>query len=145
VIVRRLSEVRATPREVQASTWTSRRLLLAADGMGFSLHDTVIHAGTETRMCYANHLEAVYCVAGRGSIHALASAETFEISDGTMYALDKHDEHLLRAETELRLICVFNPPLVGGEVHDAAGAYPPASAVLSAETRGSARERSEEP
>jgi L-ectoine synthase len=141
VIVRRLSEVRGTPREVRASTWTSRRFLLAADGMGFSLHDTLIHAGTETRMCYAHHLEAVYCVAGRGSIRALATDETFEISDGTMYALNEHDEHVLRAETDLRLICVFNPPLVGGEVHDATGAYPPASAAPSAE----AREPREEP
>ncbi|KAB2892362.1 MAG: ectoine synthase [Kofleriaceae bacterium] len=111
-------------RHVSAETWTSRRLLLAGDRMGFSLHDTIIHAGTETRMCYRNHLEAVYCVAGRGSIEDLATGEVFPIADGTVYALDKHDEHVLRAETELRLVCVFNPPVVGTEVHDASGAYP---------------------
>jgi L-ectoine synthase len=133
MIVRHLTELLGTQREVSATTWTSRRLLLAADGMGFSLHDTVIHAGTETRMCYLNHLEAVYCVAGRGSIQVLATGETHPISDGTMYALNEHDEHVLRAETELRLICVFNPPLIGGEVHDERGAYPPASTVSSPE------------
>ena len=31
---------------VAAETWLSRRLLLARDGMGFSLHDTVLVAGT---------------------------------------------------------------------------------------------------
>ena len=38
--------------------------------------------------------------------------------------LDKHDKHLLRADSELELACVFNPPLHGKEVHDADGVYP---------------------
>ena len=126
MIVRTLNQARGTHREVSAATWTSRRLLLADDRMGFSMHDTVIHAGTETRMCYRNHLEAVYCVGGRGTIEVLSTGEVHPITDGTLYALDQHDEHILRAETELRLVCVFNPPLVGGEVHDATGAYPAA-------------------
>jgi L-ectoine synthase len=129
VIVRKLSTIEGSEREVSATTWKSRRLLLASDGMGFSLHDTVIHAGTATRMCYKNHLEAVYCVGGRGSIEVIATGELIPIADGTMYALDQHDEHVLRAETDLRLVCVFNPPLIGKEVHDASGAYPPAAAM----------------
>lgn len=124
MIVRRLQDLRGTEREVRANTWVSRRLLLRDDGMGFSLHDTTILAGTETRMCYRNHLEAVYCVGGKGSIEVVATGEVFPITDGTAYALDKHDEHILRAETELRMVCVFNPPLAGREVHDETGAYP---------------------
>jgi L-ectoine synthase len=129
VIVRTLDEVRGSDREVRARTWVSRRLLLRHEGMGFSLHDTTIHAGTETRMCYRNHLEAVYCVGGRGSIEVVATGEVFPIADGTVYALDRHDEHILRAETELRMVCVFNPPLTGREVHDETGAYPLLEAV----------------
>jgi L-ectoine synthase len=124
VIVRNLAQVRGTQREITGDNWTSRRLLLAGDRMGFSLHDTLIHAGTSTRMCYRNHLEAVYCVAGRGSVEVLATKEVFPIAEGTLYALDRHEEHMLNAETEMRMICVFNPPLVGNEVHDATGAYP---------------------
>lgn len=124
MIVRTLTEVLGTDREVTAETWTSRRLFLAHEAMGFSLHDTLMKAGSETRMCYRNHLEAVYCVGGRGSIEVVATGEVFPISDGTAYALDKHDEHVLRAETEMRMICVFNPPVTGREVHDASGAYP---------------------
>lgn len=124
MIVRRLQEVRGTEREVKAATWVSRRLLLRDDRMGFSLHDTTILAGTETRMCYRNHLEAVYCVGGKGSIEVVATGEVFQITDGTMYALDKHDEHILRAETDMRMVCVFNPPVTGREVHDETGAYP---------------------
>jgi L-ectoine synthase len=124
VIVRTLEMLRGTDREVHAETWSSRRLLLADDKLGFSMHDTLIHAGTETRMCYRNHLEAVYCVAGKGSIEVVETGEVFPITDGTVYALDKHDAHVLRAETELRMICVFRPALLGREVHDATGAYP---------------------
>ena len=51
-------------------------------------------------MHYRNHLEAVYCVAGKGSIEVVATGEVFPISAGTAYALDQHDEHILRAETE---------------------------------------------
>ena len=40
-----------------------------------------------------------------------------------MYALDKHDKHILRATTEMKMACVFNPPLNGKEVHNAQGAY----------------------
>ncbi len=124
MIVRTLGEVLGTEREVKATTWTSRRLFLAHEHMGFSLHDTLMKAGTETRMCYRNHLEAVYCVGGRGSIEVVSTGQVFPISDGTAYALDQHDEHILRAETEMRMVCVFNPPVTGTEVHDASGAYP---------------------
>lgn len=128
MIVRQLDrDIIGTDREVQAPAgqWISRRLLLADDGVGFSLHDTVIKAGTETYIHYANHIEAVYCVAGNGAIHAIDSGTTHAITDGTMYLLDQHDRHYLRGGSEdMRLICVFNPPLTGREVHDANGQYP---------------------
>jgi len=31
---------------------------------------------------------------------------------------------VLRASTRMRMVCVFNPPLAGKEVHDRNGAYP---------------------
>ncbi len=124
MIVRTLSEAMGTDREVDTPNWVSRRLLLAGDGMGFSMHDTTIRAGTSTRMKYTNHLEAVYCVAGRGRIEDLQSGTVHEIRDGTLYALDGHEEHVLTADEDLRMVCVFNPPVTGREVHDATGAYP---------------------
>jgi L-ectoine synthase len=36
----------------------------------------------------------------------------------------RHDQHGINARTRMRLLCVFTLPLVGGEVHDADGAYP---------------------
>lgn len=124
MIVRTLDDVIGTEREVHAETWTSRRLSLADDGMGFSMHDTLIYAGTETEMCYQNHLEGVYCVEGEGSIEDLATGEVHPISPGTIYLLNANDRHIVRATTQLRLICTFNPPVTGREVHDENGAYP---------------------
>jgi L-ectoine synthase len=124
MIVKSLKEISGTSRDVHAETWNSRRLLLKADGMGFSMHDTVIHAGTETVMWYQNHLEAVYCVEGHGELLDKETGTTHVIEPGTIYALNKHDRHVLKARTALRLVCVFNPPLTGDEVHNAEGAYP---------------------
>lgn len=124
MIVRTLDEITNTERDVKTENWSSRRLLLKSDGMGFSLHETIIYAGTETYIWYKNHLEAVYCVGGEGEIETIADGKIYPIKDGTMYALNEHDKHYLRAKTDLRLICVFNPPLAGKEVHDEYGVYP---------------------
>jgi len=111
-------------RRVQGDTWESRRLLLASDKMGFSMHDTILGAGTETKMWYQNHLEAVYVIEGKGRIVDHGTGETHHLSPGTLYALDANDRHTLYADEQLRTVCVFNPPLVGPESHDANGAYP---------------------
>jgi L-ectoine synthase len=124
MIVRRLDDLLGTDREVSDENWSSRRLLLAGDGLGFSLHDTVIHAGTTTEMHYQNHVEAVYCIAGRGRVTVVDTGEVFEVQAGTIYVLDGNEQHLLTADTEMRMVCVFNPPLVGREVHDENGVYP---------------------
>ena len=124
MIIRRLEELNSNERSVSDTNWTSRRLLLAQDGMGFSMHDTILHAGTETKMWYKNHVEAVYCVEGEGEIVDLENDTVHPITPGTLYALDKHDRHILKAKTRFRMICVFNPPLVGPETHDDEGAYP---------------------
>lgn len=124
MIVRTLAEARLSNRRVVAENWESVRLLLADERMGFSFHITTIYAGSETHIHYRNHLEAVFCIRGRGEVQTLADGSIHPIEPGTIYILDRHDEHLLRASEELELACVFNPPLVGNETHDADGVYP---------------------
>lgn len=124
MIVRNLEELYGTEREVDVANWTSRRFLLKSDGMGFSMHDTVIKAGTETFIWYAHHLEAVYCIEGSGEVEVADSGTVYPIEPGTIYALDGHEKHYLRARTQMRMVCVFNPPLTGKEVHDEEGIYP---------------------
>ncbi|NOY70436.1 MAG: ectoine synthase [Deltaproteobacteria bacterium] len=126
MLVRTLEEIIGSENDIAAETgtWASRRMLLKKDGMGFSFHDTTIFAGTTTLIWYKNHLEAVYCVAGEGELQLIETGEIFKIKDGTMYALNKHEKHYLRAFSDMRMICVFNPPLTGKEVHDKEGVYP---------------------
>jgi len=124
VIVRSLDEVIGTDRDVAGPGWQSRRILLRDDGLGFSLHDTVVQAGAELEMEYRHHLEACYCLEGEAEVEELASGERHAIRPGVVYALNRHDRHVVRVRQTLRLVCVFNPPLAGAETHDAAGAFP---------------------
>ena len=126
MIISKLSETLGTAREVGGPSlgWTSRRLLLKGDGMGFSVHDTLIYPGTPLHLHYRNHLEAVYCIEGKATVTDLSTRQVHDILPGTLYALDRHDEHLLEAIVESRFVCVFNPPVQGDEVHDSTGAYP---------------------
>ena len=119
----KLEDVIGTENEVEGGNWTSSRLILKKDNMGYSVHDTIIKAGTETHIWYKNHLESVYCIEGDGEVETLADNKVYKITANTMYALDENDEHLLRANTDMRMICVFNPPVTGQEVHDEDGAY----------------------
>lgn len=124
MIVRKLADTVDGDLDVIAPTWRSRRLILARDRMGFSLHDTLIDPGTETPMWYRNHLEAVYCIEGEGTLEDVTTGQVHRITPGTLYALDKHDRHVLRSETQMRMVCVFNPPCTGEETHDEYGGYP---------------------
>ncbi|HCH5601428.1 TPA: ectoine synthase [Vibrio parahaemolyticus] len=125
MIVRTLDECRNSERRVVADNWESVRMLLKDDNMGFSFHITTIYEGTETHIHYQNHLESVFCMSGEGEIEVVGG-ETYPIKPGTLYILDKHDEHYLRAykNKETVMACVFNPPITGAEVHDENGVYP---------------------
>lgn len=119
-----LSDIIGSERDLQNEGWSSRRLLLASDGMGFSLTDTLIEEDTVLTMEYRHHLQACYCIEGQGELTAHPGGEKFLLEPFAMYALDKHDRHSVRAiGGDLRLICVFNPPLFGKEVHRADGSY----------------------
>ena len=124
MIVRKLTDIIGTERDVDDGNWVSRRLLLRKDGMGFSMHETILRAGTETYMWYKHHLEAVYCIEGEGEVEDLATGTIHRLQPGTLYALNEHDKHIVRARTDIRTVCVFYPPVTGQEVHDEEGVYP---------------------
>lgn len=125
LLVRHLKDAEKTARRIVSpdGNWESTRLLLKDDQMGFSFHITTIYAGADFPMHYQNHLEAVYCISGEGEVQTLADGKVYSIAPGTLYNLDKHDQHTLRAFKEMKMACVFNPPLNGKEVHNAEGAY----------------------
>lgn len=123
MIVRKLSDAKSQGRAISAAGWESNRLLLKKDGAGFSFHITRIFKDAVLPMHYQLHIEAVYCISGSGEIMDVAGATVHPIEPGTLYVLDKHDKHVLHAFETMELACVFNPPLIGNEVHNEEGAY----------------------
>lgn len=123
--VRTFDACKNSERRVRSKTWESVRMILKDDNMGFSFHITTIFEGTQTHIHYKNHLESVYCISGEGEIDVVGD-KIYPIEAGTLYMLDKNDEHFLRAlpGNEMVMACVFNPPITGGEVHDESGVYP---------------------
>ncbi|WP_417512122.1 ectoine synthase [Microbacterium sp.] len=124
MIVRTINEITDTDADIQTENWRSKRIVLAKEQVGFSVHETTLYAGTVNQFWYANHIEAVFVVEGEGEITDLATGETHQLSPGSLYLLNDHDKHEVRPRTEMRTVCVFNPPITGREVHDENGVYP---------------------
>ena len=111
--------------------FTSHRLVTEQDGMGYSMTKTVVHPGRPHRWHYKHHLETCYCVSGKGLLVNEATKEHYSIAKDQTYILDRHDAHTFEALEETVLICVFNPPLYGDELHDDGDSYPWRSPVYS--------------
>lgn len=118
-----INEIKGTDREVTGVGFTSYRIVLAKDNMGFSVHKTVIPKGDELHWHYKNHLETCYCIQGEGLLKNLDTGEEFVITPDVVYSLDNHDNHTFRALSDVVLISVFNPPVTGNEVHKEDGSY----------------------
>ena len=123
MIVRNLKDLIDTPRDVRGSVWASRRFLLAEDGVGFTVTETTVAAGSEQLLWYKHHVEANYVIEGEGEVENLATGEVFPLAAGSIYVLDQHERHRLAARTQMRLVCVFTPALTGAETHDDDGSY----------------------
>jgi L-ectoine synthase len=114
MLIRKLDEVKT----VEWGNGLSRRFLLESDGMGYTVTDTIINAGTTSRLEYKHHLEACYCIEGSGAVVEMDGTR-HEIVVGTLYALNNHDAHDLIAnpDGDMRLVCMFTPALTGDEAH----------------------------
>jgi len=126
MIVRTTDEITGTDRDVsnEENTWRSKRIVLGGDKVGFSFHETTIPAGTENEFHYANHIEAVWLVKGKGTLRDLDNDTEYPLAAGSMYLLNGHEKHQVICEEEMVMLCVFNPPVTGREVHDENGVYP---------------------
>jgi L-ectoine synthase len=114
VLVRSIDEVKT----VDWGNGLSRRFLLEEDGLGYTVTDTLVHAGTKSPLQYVNHMESCYCIHGTGWVTD-SGGRSHRLEPGVLYALDQHDAHILEADPEgdMRLVCVFAPALTGEERH----------------------------
>lgn len=125
MIVRKQEELKDMDRKVSCPNggFISYRFLLESDGMGYSLTKTVIPKGDEQFWHYKNHLESCLCISGEATLTNAVTGEEHPITPDTIYILDKNDAHLFKAHETTVLICIFNPPLKGKEVHREDGSY----------------------
>lgn len=115
-----------TDRDVKCPNggFNSLRILLESDGMGFGLTQTTIPKGDPQTWHYKHHLEACFCIEGEGELVNEETGEKHIIKPGVCYSLNNHDLHTMQALTnKVVLVCVFNPPLKGNEVHREDGSY----------------------
>ncbi|MFD4180666.1 ectoine synthase [Rhodococcus sp. NPDC058514] len=126
MIVRSTADITDTVRDVTSSdgNWRSKRIVLGDDRVGFSFHETTIRAGSVNEFHYAHHVEAVWLLEGEGTLTDLETGVRYELGPGSMYLLDGHERHRVEPRTPMRMMCVFNPPVTGREVHDENGVYP---------------------
>jgi L-ectoine synthase len=129
MIVRTTAEITGTGRDVADGTWRSKRIILSGDGVGFSFHETTIEAGSVNEFHYQHHVEAVWVIEGTGTLTDLETGQQYPLADGTMYLLNNNDRHRVTCDEQLRMLCVFNPPVTGREVHDENGVYPAPQSV----------------
>lgn len=124
MIVTKIKNLIETSRHIHGEGFESIRAILADDGMGFSVHKTIIpKSDTAHNWHYKEHLEACYCISGRGILKNLDSGDKYEIAPDTIYLLDKHDNHTFLPIEDTVLISIFNPPVYGNEVHDENRSY----------------------
>ena len=127
MLVKTLKELKAAGREKVVANGSARtvRFLTHEDGLGFTMSDVHLSAGTENVLWYKHHWEANYVLSGRGEVKDLGTGRTWPLEPGVMYIVGPKDRHSMKAITDLHLVSIFNPPLRGDETHDKEGTLPP--------------------
>ncbi len=128
MIIQDKAELTGTARDAAGDGWTSLRLLVRSDGLGFSMTETQVLPGAVLKLHYKHHIEACYCIGGHGLLREVETGVEHDIRPGVLYAPNAHDRHEVRVPEggeALNLICVFSPALEGDEVHGPDGSYAP--------------------
>ncbi len=76
--------------------FTSNRILLESDNMGFGMTKTVIPVNGKQFWHYKNHLESCYCVSGRGELTNELTGDVYTIEPDMTYVLDGNEPHHVR-------------------------------------------------
>ncbi len=121
MIIRNKEDIFGTKGDASGERWHSIRLLHEEDGMHVTLTDSILEAGFEMQLWQKNHLEACYCTEGEGTVEEVDTGTIHDIGPGTLYAMNNHDRHRIKAKTQMRILCTFYPALTGHEVHDSDG------------------------
>ena len=131
MFVKHVDEMRRAGKEIIVGNGQVRtvRMLTRADDVGFGFSDVHLAASTDTTLWYKHHWEANHIISGTGEVSDLTTGKTWKLEPSMAYNVGPKDRHRLRAHSDLHLVSVFCPPLVGDEQHDADGALAPSGPV----------------
>ena len=135
--VKTLKALKAAGREKVVANGSARtvRFLTHEDGLGFTMSDVNLSAGTENVLWYKNHWEANYIVSGKGEVTDLTSGRTWALGPGDLYMVGPNYRHRFHIFAAADFISVFCPHLKGDERHDADGAYSASGPVAKTSQR----------
>ena len=133
MFVKRVDEMRAAGKEMATANGRARtiRMLTEADGVGFGFSDVHLAAGAEAVLWNKHHWQANHIISGSGKVTDTVTGETWELGPSMAYNVGPKDRHRVRAHTDMHLVSVFSPPLLGDEKHDDDGVLPPRGPVPS--------------
>jgi L-ectoine synthase len=138
MLVRTMQQLEAQGRVVSISHGKSNavRILTKADGLNFSISEARAQKPGQADLWYKNHWEANYVRAGTATLEDRTTGQRWTLEPGVLYCVGPKDRHrITREDARMRIISVFNPPLVGNETHDADGAYPPSGPIPPGQER----------
>jgi len=127
MIVMQNEELRAAGCEkvVAGGSARSIRALTQEHQLGFTLCDVRLDAGNRSELWYKHHWEANIVLDGKGILTDLNTGESWPLVSESIYVVGPEDRHSIESETDLHLLSIFNPPLLGDEQHDEEGTLPP--------------------
>jgi L-ectoine synthase len=115
---REVASIAGTEQDGYGPGWRSRRLITADDGLDYSFHFTEVDEGSRLEFEYTNHRETVFCVDGLARVEDVSTGKIVELRPGSLYSVGTREPHVFSATTNMRLVCVFDPPLHGSEEAD---------------------------
>ena len=129
MLVRTMAQIEAEGRVISIGYGkaTAVRLLTKADGLNFSISEARGSKAGASTLWYKNHWEANYVRSGSAILEDCNSGQRWPLEPGMLYCVGPLDKHRIirEVDTDMRMISVFNPPIIGQETHGEDGAYPP--------------------
>ncbi|XP_038057129.1 uncharacterized protein LOC119728802 isoform X2 [Patiria miniata] len=125
-LVKSLSDLVGTERDISFGNGNSRRFTVKKDGFPLTITNTRVMASTSSKQEYKNQIEAAYYIAGTMTYHwqdgdgGWTGEQTkVDKKNGTNYFMNMHDKHeMVASDNDCFCICVFNPALTGNEIHN---------------------------
>ena len=133
MFVKRADEMRRAGKELVTFNGHARaiHMLTNADAVGFGVSDVRLAAGAEVIRWDKHHWQANHIISGSGQVTDITTGQTWALGPSMAYNVGPKDRHRLRADSDIHLLSVICPPLMGDAQHDEDGGLAPSGPVPS--------------